>query len=258
VGSCRGICLSCRTVTTRTSQHQKLRRIFRSGTGGFDLTPTYVNTKMVEMPLWSERILIASKGSPDRVVAASRGGLTTADNLASVCAARQFARGIGRSTTCPFLCTEPADRGSGVAAGPLAGADITRSESVPVSASRKGSETSRPAELQRQRSFCLLGSPSSLCDVAQSPIGEARAEDSADAECRWSTSARSSRLTVVIRTSPAVGHRNGPMRLHQERISVPKSTTQEQIVGPQLDSRQRLVWIMANQQQTPPVSTAPS
>ena len=87
-----GICLSCGTVTTRTSQHQKLRRIFRSNTGGFNLTPTYVNTKMVEMPLWSERILIAAKGSPDHVIAASRGGLTTADNLANVCAACQFAR----------------------------------------------------------------------------------------------------------------------------------------------------------------------
>lgn len=86
-----GLCLSCRTVTTSTSQHQKLLRMFRSNTGGFNLAPTYVNTKMVDVPLW-KRILIAAKGTPDHVIAAARGGLAAADNLANVCAACQFAR----------------------------------------------------------------------------------------------------------------------------------------------------------------------
>jgi len=88
-----GHCLSCRTVTNRTSKHQKLRRLFRSNSDGFNLAPTYVNTKGAEVPLWSERILIAAKGTPDHVVAASRGGLATPDNLVNVCAACQFARG---------------------------------------------------------------------------------------------------------------------------------------------------------------------
>ena len=86
-----GICLSCRTVTTRTSEHKRLRRVFQSSSDGLDLTPTYVNTKMVEVPLW-ERILLAAKGTPDHVHAAARGGLATPDNLVNVCAACQFAR----------------------------------------------------------------------------------------------------------------------------------------------------------------------
>lgn len=89
----KGRCVSCGVPTTRTSQHQRLFRVFRAHSDLFDLTPTYINTNGDERPLWSERILIAAKGSPDHVIAASRGGLTSPENLANTCSACQFARG---------------------------------------------------------------------------------------------------------------------------------------------------------------------
>jgi hypothetical protein len=88
-----GLCVSCNTPTTRTSQHKKLFRVFRANSDLFDLTPTYINTLKNEVPLWSARTLIAAKGSPDHVIAASRGGVTTPQNLANTCSACQFARG---------------------------------------------------------------------------------------------------------------------------------------------------------------------
>lgn len=90
-----GRCLACDTPTISQLQYDALRKVLRSGSHLFDLTPTYRQRNGVEAPLWSQRVLIAAKGVADHVIPWSHGGRTSAENLANVCAACNYSRGDG-------------------------------------------------------------------------------------------------------------------------------------------------------------------
>jgi len=87
-----GACRSCATPTISQRQHDRIKRTLRANPDVFDLTPSYRQTNSRDAPLWSNRILIASKGVADHVVPWSHGGRTSPDNLANVCAACNYSR----------------------------------------------------------------------------------------------------------------------------------------------------------------------
>lgn len=92
-GTCRG----CGTLTISQRQYARLRDLLPANPNLFNLAPTYERTKKDRtretVPLWSNRILIASKGVADHITARSHGGLTSPENLANVCYACNYSRG---------------------------------------------------------------------------------------------------------------------------------------------------------------------
>ncbi|MEQ1873947.1 MAG: HNH endonuclease [Ilumatobacteraceae bacterium] len=87
-----GRCRSCGVVTISQGQHDRLRKVLRTHPTLFDLTPSYPQKSGTVAPLWSSRLLIASKGVADHVSPWSSGGRTSADNMANLCAACNYSR----------------------------------------------------------------------------------------------------------------------------------------------------------------------
>ena len=87
-----GRCRSCGNPTISQVDHDRLRRMIKTNQDLFNVKPEYQNTLDVMKPLWASRILIGAKGVADHIVPWSKGGTTTPENLANVCAGCNYSR----------------------------------------------------------------------------------------------------------------------------------------------------------------------